>query len=476
MIERLYKADDLNPTKTQLLRQYRMHSSLSIFPSNQFYDSALQNDENIQAIDMHPSIWPRQEEHLVFVNCTHPHELGSIIEVGGGRSRGTTLVENNTSLQNLGEASLVVLTCQRLLKYAKCDPKDIAVITPYRAQKQLVEDNIKRYCGEAAFRDISVGTVYSLQGSERSFIILSFVRSVAEGAALFQNAHLNSSSDLVVGRDNQNAAVRQICESNLGIVSKRELINVSLTRAKHGLIVIGNQTVLADGSQDFLKLADHAEEKQTLLSEAAYRALDGTMAKPPRPQVGSCTDVAPGAESSGPLTRESGACQPRASASAACSAKESSADGSSPWVTLPSAKASKTLARVSSGSGAGGGPHHGGMATGTICGIQSTFGFIKQDVGGSNMFVLRTSCQYFGGNIPPVGTRVRYSVVTDQRMNLPRAENVLPEQERQLGQTSTGGGGAAQPRPSAPKPKQPAPPPSWMLSSASAADHFPALR
>lgn len=65
-----------------------------------------------------------------------------------------------------------------------------------------------------------------------------------------------------------------------------------------------------------------------------------------------------------------------------------------------------------------------GMKTGTMGKSGPQFGFINQDNGEGEMFVLPKSC---GGELPPVGTRVMFDIVQDQKTGRPRAENVMPE-------------------------------------------------
>jgi len=66
----------------------------------------------------------------------------------------------------------------------------------------------------------------------------------------------------------------------------------------------------------------------------------------------------------------------------------------------------------------------GGERAGTLLKDNGKFGFIQQDCGEEDMFVL---APLGGGSLPPVGTRILYDVVTDTKTGRPRAENIQPE-------------------------------------------------
>eukprot|EP00811_Abedinium_folium_P002183 NODE_11_length_4524_cov_7.099386.p1 GENE.NODE_11_length_4524_cov_7.099386~~NODE_11_length_4524_cov_7.099386.p1 ORF type:complete len:1148 (-),score=202.77 NODE_11_length_4524_cov_7.099386:234-3677(-) len=276
VLERLDQTASSCSGHTMLEKQYRMHSSIRSFPSRQFYGARLQ-DEVVpvpsSALQGMRGVWPCDDERVVFVDCREPHSCGLVSPVGRGISMETTVLENNTSFKNAGEAKVVVAIYEDLRR-GGCDPADIAVITPYKAQQQEIRERLADRFGERSKQTV-VGTVHALQGSERGYIIVSFVRSTVEGAALLQCCTLTAATDIVVSVNAKDPALRQTCESNLGIVSNAKSLNVALTRAKHGLACVGNREVLSGGSQDFLDLSEDLEARGCMLEEQRFLALTG---------------------------------------------------------------------------------------------------------------------------------------------------------------------------------------------------------
>ncbi|CAK9054120.1 unnamed protein product [Durusdinium trenchii] len=282
ILERLAERKD----KTKLCsvmfqKQYRMHDAICAFPSQHFYGNLLQNVQNLQHLPAPATVWPQPDQPVVWIDCDTPHQMGTVIQVGNARSLNSVPLENNTSLQNPGEADLIVEAYKRLMKDGTCQAGDVAIITPYKAQQQYIERKLKELPGGLGKRanETSVGTVFSMQGSERHFILLSFVRSIAEGWALKNLAMQGSDKEIRVAVTSHNPALRQTFESHIGIAAKANLLNVALTRAKSGLVIVGNRTVLSEGSEDFFQLASNLSERGSVVPAAQFRASSFRFAK-----------------------------------------------------------------------------------------------------------------------------------------------------------------------------------------------------
>ncbi|MBX0297267.1 AAA domain-containing protein [Haloarcula nitratireducens] len=135
----------------QLQTQYRMHRDIAYFPNRQFYDRTLRNGRSIDALPDRPAI--------------EGYNVGGRVET----------VEHSKA--NPTEARLVAHVVSELLDDVPAD--EIGVITPYTAQVA----RIREVLGDAvASADrITVDTIDSFQGGERTAIVLSLVRSNGDG-------------------------------------------------------------------------------------------------------------------------------------------------------------------------------------------------------------------------------------------------------------------------------------------------------
>lgn len=180
--------------------QYRMHPELSRFPSDFFYEGSLQNGVSAEERRLHKIDfpWPRPDRPMFFYVTQGQEEIA-----GSG-----------TSYLNRTEAANVEKLTTRFLK-AGVRPEQIGIITPYEGQRSYLVQHMQ-YQGSLhakLYQEIEVASVDAFQGREKDIIIMSCVRS---------NEH-----------------------QGIGFLSDPRRLNVALTRAKYGLIVVGNPKVLS---------------------------------------------------------------------------------------------------------------------------------------------------------------------------------------------------------------------------------------
>ncbi|KLU86519.1 regulator-nonsense transcripts 1 [Magnaporthiopsis poae ATCC 64411] len=197
LFERLVK---LNLTPIRLNVQYRMHPCLSEFPSNMFYEGSLQNGVTIQQrlrrdVDFP---WPVGDMPMMFWSNLGNEEISA----------------SGTSYLNRTEASNVEKIVTRFFK-AGVKPGDIGVITPYEGQRSYIVSTMQNTgtFKKESYKEVEVASVDAFQGREKDFIVLSCVRS------------------------NENQGI--------GFLSDPRRLNVALTRAKYGVVIIGNPKVLS---------------------------------------------------------------------------------------------------------------------------------------------------------------------------------------------------------------------------------------
>ncbi|OIW10868.1 hypothetical protein TanjilG_27814 [Lupinus angustifolius] len=121
---------------------------------------------------------------------------------------------SGTSYLNRTEAANVEKIVTTFLKSGVV-PSQIGVITPYEGQRAYIVNHMSRNGSlrQQLYKEIEVASVDSFQGREKDYIILSCVRS---------NEH-----------------------QGIGFLNDPRRLNVALTRARYGIVVLGNPKVLS---------------------------------------------------------------------------------------------------------------------------------------------------------------------------------------------------------------------------------------
>jgi len=198
-----------NKIRVMLEVQYRMSEEIAEFPSNEFYDGKLKAGESVKRQTLDDLLQPmpkhdEQEGVLDFVLQKNPFVF--IDTADGGAEFGDKTRKGATSKENEGEAQLVTDIVELLL-IRGIKPEDIAVISPYDAQVGLIRKMLR-------VDDLEIKTVDGFQGREKEAVIVSFVRSNNYG--------------------------------EIGFLKDLRRLNVSITRAKRKLVLIGDSKTLAN--------------------------------------------------------------------------------------------------------------------------------------------------------------------------------------------------------------------------------------
>lgn len=127
--------------------------------------------------------------------------------------------EEGSSRSNYAEAAKVLTVVKDLLAPGDLTTKDIGVITPYNGQVRVLSDLFQEAGGRdkgEPFYGLEIKSVDGYQGREKEVIVFSAVRANDHG--------------------------------EVGFLSDRRRLNVALTRARRGLIVVGHPNTLQHDS------------------------------------------------------------------------------------------------------------------------------------------------------------------------------------------------------------------------------------
>lgn len=204
------------PIKSQLLEvQYRMNPAIMEFPNREFYGGKIKAHKSVENITLRDfRIKPKSNG---FWRVLDPDEPLVFIDTFRCPDKGEGKLADSTSRYNELECRIVERIVTELLRMGI--KKDwIGVITPYDDQVDFLRRRV----------DVETSTVDGFQGREKEVIIISFVRS------------------------NQN--------KEIGFLEDLRRLNVSLTRAKRKLIMVGDsETLSVNGT--YRRLVEHVKRK-----------------------------------------------------------------------------------------------------------------------------------------------------------------------------------------------------------------------
>lgn len=212
----------LRPAFTNLIRNYRSHPTILAVPSALFYHDTLipENIQNSEVVRTWPGWKAPMNYPVLFKQNSASDDVESIL-AGSGTGSG--------SLINAGEAKMALNIVRNLLEHSTRNqmpepllPEEIVVMSPFRAQVKLLRMTFR----DASLTRVNIGPLESFQGLESRIVILCTTRTR-------------------LGPEGQKQRfVREDQNRGLGLIDEAKRFNVAMTRAKEGLIVIGDPRCL----------------------------------------------------------------------------------------------------------------------------------------------------------------------------------------------------------------------------------------
>jgi hypothetical protein len=194
------------PAFANLIRNYRSHPAILAVPSALFYADTLEPEATNTDRLAGWSEWRGRGWPVLFRNNDSEDDL----ETDGG------------GWYNAGEARLACQYASQLVHTGLLTQNEVCIMSPFKAQVQCLRKTIReeRY---GSLWDVDIGPTEAFQGLERGVVILCITRS-------------------------RQRYVEKDKEVDWGIIGLANKMNVALTRAKFGLIVIGKHEILRHDS------------------------------------------------------------------------------------------------------------------------------------------------------------------------------------------------------------------------------------
>lgn len=229
LMERLWNEAESNGNNSSVARvmldtQYRMHPDICTFPSNEFYQGRLLTSSDCTRLPLPPSQfpWPVLQQsssvtaptnsRCVFVQCSEREDYGRKSKANPGQ---TKLCKKIVSLLSSPPQEQPAEAGRP--RTHEASPSSTAILTPYTHQAELIRES----CPGS-----QVSSIDGFQGQEADVIIFVTVRCNEHG--------------------------------DIGFLKDMRRLNVALTRAKAGLIILGDRTTLTrkGGEEEACKVWD----------------------------------------------------------------------------------------------------------------------------------------------------------------------------------------------------------------------------
>ena len=192
--------------ETMLEITYRLNDQLNAWPSKTFYQNRLRPA---------PEAATRKLEFAVVADpwgfALAPEHPAVYLDLG----------HRNATVRSRQEAEVVVELIQSLMRVA-IHPRQIGVIAPFRAQGRTIRKLLRQVMpSEEALKELVVDTVERMQGQEREVVIVSMTTSNPSFAGRLAKFYFQP-----------------------------ERLNVSITRPRTKLILVGSRHVLRSQPED----------------------------------------------------------------------------------------------------------------------------------------------------------------------------------------------------------------------------------
>jgi len=192
----------LRPAFANLIRNYRSHPAILAVPSALFYADTLEPEATDTDRLALWSEWQGMRWPVLFHNNGSEDELE---KDGGG-------------WYNIGEAQIACRYAALLVQTGLVAAGEVCIMSPFKAQVRRIRKTIREQ-QYGSLWSVNVGPTEAFQGLEKGVVILCITRS--------KQRFVNKDKEL-----------------DWGIIGMPNKMNVALTRAKFGLIVIGKRELL----------------------------------------------------------------------------------------------------------------------------------------------------------------------------------------------------------------------------------------